>query len=126
MLTRDSVTSSELAKFLRTSPRNARKYLRILVDRGLVRREKNNIYVLERLDLNAGRLISSIIMKVSSIDYHEWVLKNIREPLIELHDLLYEALDYCTTELGSVKNPEAYYRIDKALRILDNVLSNLR
>ena len=120
------MTSNELAKFLRNTPRNARKYLRILVDRGLVRREKNNIYVLERLDLNAGRLISSIIMKVSSIGYHDFILRNIREPLIELHDLLYEALDYCTTELGSVKNPEAYYRIDKALKILDNVLSNLR
>lgn len=53
-------------------------------------------------------------------------IRSIRERLAKVYDLLYEAQQYCTTEWGELKNPEAYDRIDEAIKLLSEVLEELK
>jgi len=123
-------TTKKLAEFLGTTPRNAREYVRILKERGLIE-GTDNVYHLIRLDDRAGKIVVGIIdkvtktsgfMKIAVFEY----LKNLRERLNDVYDLLCEAQDYCYTEWGDVIEPDIAYRLNKALIILNEILHELR
>jgi len=120
-LTQEKFTSKKLAKFLGTTPRNAREYVRILRERGLVE-GVDNVYELKKLDDKAGKLIAKITEKIANEIIN---VRELRERLNEVYDLLYEASDYTTTEWGDIINEDAHERISRALQILDEILHEL-
>ena len=116
-LVKGKSTTRGLAEFLGVTPREARKYVKILKDRGILK-DLGQVYELERLSDRVGKLLVGIMEKVINI-------REIREKLNDVYDLLHEALDYCYTEWGDPINLDTAYRINKALNILDEVLREL-
>ena len=53
-------------------------------------------------------------------------IRSIRKKLVKVYDLLCEAQAYCTDEDVDMKNPDVYWRIERAIQLLDEVLKELK
>jgi len=124
-LAKGKSTTTELAKFLNVTARQARKFVRILKERGILK-DLGQVYELEKLSDKTGFLLVDLIHKFTGYESNVFkYIKELRDNLITVYDLLYEAREYCTDECGNIVNYEAYERIDKAINILDDVLTKL-
>ena len=63
-LARDEFTTRELAEFLGVCPRAARRYVRLLRERGLVAKVGPGRYRLEDLDAKALRLLIDLLDRI--------------------------------------------------------------
>jgi len=125
-VTKENFTAESLAKFLGVTRREARKYIQILKERGLVE-DLGNLYVLKELNEKAGRLLCELIEKIAVIQASNKATRKIdvekvKEGLSRAYEILLGALDYCTNELGEVINYDAYDAIDDALKIIQDLM----
>ena len=125
-LTQDKFTTKKLAKFLNVSEREARKYIRILKEREIIK-DLGNVYVLEKLDDKAGELLTRLIEKIVVIQGNTSNRNSkIKAELSKVYEILLDAQDYCVDEYGDVLNYQVYDDINDALKIIESLLHILK